>query len=115
MSTKLKEQVRSTIWSLIEEHYNVDRRLPHTLTAKRPLEANPIDQIADKFTTAISQIIAAQVEATIKSLTPEPIVDTLEPTSQESPQESPPENKDLEDHSHEHDGSTWFYSTRGYR
>lgn len=57
MSFNLKDQVKQLVWELIEEEYNVDRREPHLLTAKKILSGNQIDRIGEKIATVVEQII----------------------------------------------------------
>jgi hypothetical protein len=58
VSANIKDQIKAALWDLIEEHYNLDRKSPQILTAKKLLLGkNPIDDISDRFADLIEQII----------------------------------------------------------
>lgn len=57
MSINLKIQLREAVWQIIEEHYNVDRKEPTILIAKKPMSGNSIDKVADELSETIEQLL----------------------------------------------------------
>ena len=62
----MSNDFRDQFVELMNKYYNLDRRDPITLTAKRPMMGNPLHQIADE----LEQVIAALIQMSTQP--PEP-------------------------------------------
>lgn len=58
----MKEDIKETLWQLIEEYYNVNRNDPHLLIAKQ-IGTNPIDQIGEQLGSMMESLVQSIIES----------------------------------------------------
>jgi len=61
----IKQQIKETLWDLLEQYYNVDRKLPSILISKNPT-SNNIDKVGDKLGDIVEQIIVSLYKDIVK-------------------------------------------------